>query len=362
MPLRLSKLLKSRPNSPGVDSTVREYEERFASAGSGVSEHESGDHRHVNDLYYNLVTDFFEYGWGRSFHFAPRARGESFKASIARHERFLAQALELSPGMVVADLGCGVGGPLMEIARFSGSKIVGVNSNAYQLQRARRLVEEAGLRHLAEFLHCDFLHVDAPDESFDAVYSIEGTCCAPDKLSIYSEVFRLLKPGACFGAYEYCMTNRFDAQDPLHLKIKSEIELGGGLLEIDERQTVDDALQAAGFEVLETRDLAVHVDPLVSTSGRIGLLLRQLSKFADRTLGHSRLTEVARDAPYCAKRIGPRSADLEPVRSRHGRGWSARHLHPDVPCPLSQAGAVKFSLCSVPGSRSLEACTRPGSP
>ena len=38
MPLRLSKLLKSRPNSPGVDSTVREYEERFASAGSGVSE------------------------------------------------------------------------------------------------------------------------------------------------------------------------------------------------------------------------------------------------------------------------------------------------------------------------------------
>ena len=171
--------------------------------------------------------------------------------------------LGLRPGMVAADLGCGIGGPLLEIARFSGAKIVGVNSNAHQLERARRLTEEAGLTHLAEFLHCDFLHVDALDESFDAVYAIEATCCAPDKLSIYGEVYRLLKPGGCFANYEYCLTDRFDPQDPLHLRIKSDIELGGGLLEIDERQTVDDALQAVGFELLETRDLAVQSAPSI---------------------------------------------------------------------------------------------------
>ena len=117
----------------------------------------------------------------------------------------------------------------LEIVRFSGARIVGVNSNAYQLERARKLTEEAEMTHLAEFLHCEFLHVDTPDNSFDAVYAIEATCCAPDKLSIYGEVFRLLKPGGCFGAYEYYLTDRFDAQDPLHLKIKSDIEPGGGL-------------------------------------------------------------------------------------------------------------------------------------
>lgn len=26
----------------------------------------------------SLITDFYEYGWGHSFHFAPRMRGESF--------------------------------------------------------------------------------------------------------------------------------------------------------------------------------------------------------------------------------------------------------------------------------------------
>ena len=175
----------------------------------------------------------------------------------------MSDALGLRPGMLVADLGCGVGGPLLEIARYSGVKIVGVNSNAYQLECARKLTKEAGLTHLAEYLHCDFLHVDAPDDSFDAVYDIEATCHTPDKLSIYGEVFRLLKPGACFGGYQYCLTDRFDAQNPLHLKIKADIQLGGALLIIDDRQTVDDALRAVGFEVLETRDLSVQTGPSI---------------------------------------------------------------------------------------------------
>ena len=262
MPVGLSKTLKERGDS-GAAPTIREYEEGFRVAQDGASANEEGHHEKVNNLYYDLVTDFFEYGWGRSFHFAPRVPGESFRDSLARHERFLADALELKRGMVVADIGCGVGGPLVEIARHTGARIVGVNSNSYQLERARRYVEEAGLAHLAEFLHCDFLDVHAPDESFDAVYSIEATCCAPDKLSIYREIFRLLKPGARFGVYEYCVTDRFDATDPVHVELKADIALGGGLLVIDDRPTIDGALRSVGFEVLETRDLAIQTGPSV---------------------------------------------------------------------------------------------------
>ena len=160
MPIKLSKTLKDKPTDSAVAPAIREYEESFRTFQDGISV--EGDHEKVNNLYYDLVTDFFEFGWGRSFHFAPRVPGESFKVSLARHERFLAQTLELGPEMVVADIGCGVGGPLMEIARFSGAKIVGVNSNGYQLEHARRFATEAGLAHLADFLNCDFLNVDAP--------------------------------------------------------------------------------------------------------------------------------------------------------------------------------------------------------
>ncbi len=261
--VKLSKILKDKSSIFVVASTIHEYEQRYRTAKRGGLERRRSDYKEFNDLYYDLATDFYEFGWGKSFHFAPRVPGESFQSSLTRHEHYLAHILGLSPGMVVADLGCGVGGPLLEIVRFSGAKIVGVNSNAYQLERARILTEEAELTLLAEFMQCDFLHVDAPDDSFDAVFAIEATCHAPDKLSIYGEVFRLLKPGACFGAYEYCLTDRFDAKNPLHLKIKADIELEGGILEIADQQTVLDALRTVGLEVLETRDPSVQTVPSI---------------------------------------------------------------------------------------------------
>lgn len=263
MPVNLSRDLKHKQDGFGAERNIQEYEEGFRVARDAVAENDSSDDRMVSVLYYDLVTDFYEYGWGRSFHFAPRVPGESFEASLVRHERYLARVLGLKPGMVVADVGCGVGGPLMEIARFSGATIVGVNSNAYQLERARERTEEAGLTHLVEFLECDFLNVDAADESFDAVYDIEATCHAPDKLSIYGEIFRLLKPGGCFGGYQYCLTDRFDANDPHHLRIKADIQLGGSLFVIDDTRTVDQALRTVGFEVLEARDLSIQNGPSI---------------------------------------------------------------------------------------------------
>ena len=106
MPLKLSKTLKNKLSAPGVAPIVREYEDRFRTAKRGGLERKNSDYKEFGDLYYDLVTDFYEYGWGRSFHFAPRVPGESFEASLARHERYLAQVLELRPGMVAADLVC----------------------------------------------------------------------------------------------------------------------------------------------------------------------------------------------------------------------------------------------------------------
>lgn len=67
--------------------------------------------------YYELATLFYEWGWGQSFHFAYQLRGESFQEAIARHEYFLAGRLGVKQGDKVLDVGCGVGGPMRNIAR-----------------------------------------------------------------------------------------------------------------------------------------------------------------------------------------------------------------------------------------------------
>ncbi len=256
MTTRRSGFLKEAIDGGDVASAIREYEDRYGGTGPEVQDRRKREYKNFAKLYFDLVTDFYEFGWNTSFHFAPRKRNESFAASLAHHEHYLARKLGLSEGMVALDLGCGIGGPLREMVRFSGARIVGVSISRYQIERARSQTEEAGLGHLAEYLECDFMKMDFPEESFDAVFSIETTCCAPHKVGIFSEAFRLLKPGGRFGAYEYCLTDRFDPEDPEHLRLSADLEVGGSLPEIASTHEVDRAITESGFELLDSRDLA----------------------------------------------------------------------------------------------------------
>ena len=112
-------------------------------------------YRSFVNRYYDLVTDFYEFGWGQSFHFAPRRKGESFKASLIRHQHFLAERLSLKPGMQVLDVGCGVGGPMGNLARHTGASFVGINNNAYQIGRAK--LHTRDVQSLCRFIHGDYM-------------------------------------------------------------------------------------------------------------------------------------------------------------------------------------------------------------
>ncbi|ERN00848.1 hypothetical protein AMTR_s00103p00092610 [Amborella trichopoda] len=153
--------------------------------------------------YYDLVTSFYEYGWGESFHFAPRLKGESFRESIKRYEHFIALQLGLKPGMKVLDVGCGVGGPLREIARFSLTSITGVNNNEYQISRGIELNRIAGLDETCDFVKADFMKMPFPDDNFDAIYAIEATCHAADVVCAHQTVFVVEIPICIFfeGSY-----------------------------------------------------------------------------------------------------------------------------------------------------------------
>lgn len=50
------------------------------------------------NAYYELATLFYEWGWGQSFHFAYKLKGETFQSSIARHEYYLAGRLGVKSG------------------------------------------------------------------------------------------------------------------------------------------------------------------------------------------------------------------------------------------------------------------------
>jgi len=59
--------------------------------------------------------------------------------------------------MKVLDVGCGVGGPARQIAKFTGAKVVGLNLNEYQIERARRYTSEHGMDDQVQFVQGDFM-------------------------------------------------------------------------------------------------------------------------------------------------------------------------------------------------------------
>lgn len=64
-----------------------------------------------------------------------------------------------------------------------------------------------------------------PEASFDAVYAIEATVHAPSLEGVYSQIFKVLKPGGTFGVYEWCLTDNYDPKNQEHRKICRGIEM-----------------------------------------------------------------------------------------------------------------------------------------
>jgi sterol 24-C-methyltransferase len=100
--------------------------------------------------------------------------------------------------MKVLDAGCGIGGPMRSIARFSGATVVGINLSGYQVERGNYYNKKYKMDKLCSFIHADYMKIPVKDGEFDAIYSVESTCHAPSKLALFKELYRVLKPGGMF--------------------------------------------------------------------------------------------------------------------------------------------------------------------
>ena len=273
---------------------VRDFHEKPASSAPGAAT--------LARRYYELVTQFYERGWGESFHFAPRHAGESLAVALRRYERHLGERLELGPGQRALELGCGIGGPVRHIAEDFGAHVTGVTIVPYQVDRARELSERAGLDDRCTFLVGDFNRLEFPATSFDAVYTIEACCHAADRRVPFSEAFRVLRPGGRFAGYDWCLLDAFEPSDPEHVRIKQGIEVGNGVAALRPTSDVLDALRDAGFEIEESGDWAATSHPSAPWYGPLtagfsltGFRNSRLGAFLSRQL--IRVLEAVRLAP-----------------------------------------------------------------
>ena len=103
---------------------------------------------------------------------------------------------ELEPEERVLDLGCGAGTDTLIAAQMVGPKghVTGIDMTPEMLAKARSAAEEMGLANV-ELVEGEAEKLPFEDETFDVVISNGVIDLVPDKDAVFSEIFRVLKPG-----------------------------------------------------------------------------------------------------------------------------------------------------------------------
>jgi sterol 24-C-methyltransferase len=171
---------------------------------------------------------------------------------------------------------------MRHVAEDFGVHVSGVTIVPYQVARGRLLSARAGLADRCNFVLGDFNRLEFPTSSFDAVYTIEACCHAADRRNPFAEAFRVLRPGARFAGYDWCLLDSFNPADPDHVRIKEGIEQGNGIAELRPASDVLDSLLDAGFEVEACGDWAATAHPRAPWYGYdLGVWAEEFRELAD---------------------------------------------------------------------------------
>lgn len=71
----------------------------------------------------------------------------------------------------ILDIGCGPGGPTMELARLCNGHVIGLDTHQPYLERLKRKIEEAGFSERVESVKGSMFEMSFPERSFDIIWA-----------------------------------------------------------------------------------------------------------------------------------------------------------------------------------------------
>jgi phosphoethanolamine N-methyltransferase len=137
--------------------------------------------------------------WGKGF-IAPGGEG-----NVDR----IVEGVDLN-GKRVLELGSGAGGGTLVLAAKYGANIVGLELEAPLVELSRQNARDAGLSDKIEFRCVEPGPLPVDDASFDAFYTSGVICHIEDRLSLFRDVLRVLKPGGMLLGYDWFPTTLSD--------------------------------------------------------------------------------------------------------------------------------------------------------
>ncbi len=115
----------------------------------------------------------------------------------------LMHSIDLTAGMTVLDIGCGIGGSAFYLARNYDVQVHGLDLSTNMLHLAQERCQEAQLEHVVTFEYGDILNF-AGRGQYDLVYSRDVFLHIHDKMALFKRIKECLRPGGVLLFSDYC--------------------------------------------------------------------------------------------------------------------------------------------------------------
>lgn len=159
----------------------------------------------------------------------------------------LASLIGVTADMSVLDVGSGVGGPARFLAATYGCRVTGIDLSQPFVDAARYLTERTGLSGQVSFQTGSALELPFDNGSFNIVFLQHVAMNISDRVRLYREIRRVLKPGGRFATFDVVL-NSGEPQYPLPW---ARTPATSFLLTATATR---DAIEPAGFRTLSWQD------------------------------------------------------------------------------------------------------------
>jgi ubiquinone/menaquinone biosynthesis C-methylase UbiE len=150
--------------------------------------------------------------------------------------------------MHILDIGCGIGGPSRYFAAERGCRVTGIDLTEAYVETARALSRLLGFDDRVSYRQASALALPFEAAAFDGAYMMHVGMNIEDKARLFSEVRRVLKPGAQFALFDIMRTGAGELRFPVHWAASRETSF------VASPATYRDALRGADFELVNERD------------------------------------------------------------------------------------------------------------
>ncbi|HKQ48983.1 MAG TPA: class I SAM-dependent methyltransferase [Phycisphaerae bacterium] len=174
----------------------------------------------------------------------------------------LVDALELSPGDCVLDVGCGIGDPAVAIAQKVGptGRVTAIDPAAEMVETASARATSLGLTNIG-FKVVGVEDFEAAPHSFDAACGRWSFIFCPDVVNVLRRVRTWLKPGGRFAMSTWTPQKGSPGFAAVNAALNRQVQLPPldstkpCMLQLSDPGQLEAALAAAGFE-------GIHVEPV----------------------------------------------------------------------------------------------------